>query len=591
MIGKGAPRWGLVVAAVLVCHLAVVAARPGEMPTLISLINVPATTMELDSAITLTPSATTVTNGEFITVSWSGVSDPSNGDWIGVYSPSTTNVMEHYPIKFQFANHSAGWPSSSGSLRFQLLNLRADYIFTFMRGGIYSPTLAATSSVVSFTDYNKPFQIHTTVTDQPEYIMVMWNTLDSSTPQVYYGLDSAAADLHTVAAETTTYTADDLCGEPATTLGWRNPGLLHSAVIGPLKPGATPTYKVGDPSYGWSDKMTFTAPPLVGPVTNTRIIAFGDLGRGEVDDSIDGEYWRWGNYQPSLWTTDSMAQNLDSFDLVLNIGDTSYADGVSSEWDEFFHQIAPIASYKPWVTCVGNHEVDWPVSYSFFNSTDSAGECGIPQEKRFHLPNQDGPQSPWYSFDFGSVHVTLMSTEHDFEAGSEQHTWIMKDLANINRTKTPWAIFGGHRPFYVDSTWNAPPDGDNYVANLLRTAYEDALKTFKIDLAIFGHHHTYQRTCAVYQSKCVANSDENNVFVNPGAPIYNVIGMAGAPFTTNFESTKPAYMEYVDDQNHGFYRINTNLTTLHAQFVALDKELTETVLDEFFIQHKPPTAL
>ena len=181
MIGKDAPRWGLVVAAVLVCHLAVVAARPGEMPTLISLINVPATTMELDSAITLTPSATTVTNGEFITVSWSGVSDPSNGDWIGVYSPSTTNVMEHYPIKFQvpcmaaacewgyctntanmwlarviaeqFANHSAGWPSSSGSLRFQLLNLRADYIFTFMRGGIYSPTLAATSSVVSFTDY------------------------------------------------------------------------------------------------------------------------------------------------------------------------------------------------------------------------------------------------------------------------------------------------------------------------------------------------------------------------------------------------------------------------------------------------------
>ena len=260
-----------------------------------------------------------------------------------------------------------------------------------------------------------------------------------------------------------------------------------------------------------------------------------DLGRGEVDDSIDGEYWRWGNYQPSLWTTDScvamaampcpvvlvaltlrgivfacsMAQNLDSFDLVLNIGDTSCtkaaaccggrcasphavpfvpdADGVSSEWDEFFHQIAPIASYKPWVTCVGtpsvracacvrwwgcshadvgtagNHEVDWPVSYSFFNSTDSAGECGIPQEKRFHLPNQDGPQSPWYSFDFGSVHVTLMSTEHDFEAGSEQHTWIMKDLANINRTKTPWAIFGGHRPFYVDSTWNAPPDGDKYV--------------------------------------------------------------------------------------------------------------------------------
>ena len=141
------------------------------------------------------------------------------------------------------------------------------------------------------------------------------------------------------------------------------------------------------------------------------------------------------------------------------------ADGVSSEWDEFFHQIAPIAQSRPWMTCVGNHELDWPVAYSYFNSTDSGGECGIPQEKRFGMPNAQGPQSPWYSFDYGNVHVTMMSTEHDFMPGSPQHAWIMKDLESINRTKTPWTIFGGHRPFYVDSTWNAPPDGDGCVVS------------------------------------------------------------------------------------------------------------------------------
>lgn len=52
----------------------------------------------------------------------------------------------------------------------------------------------------------------------------------------------------------------------------------------------------------------------------------------------------------------------------------------------------------------------------------------------------------------------------------------------------------GHRPgahAYVRCVANRLPP-HSYVANLLRTAYEDALKTFKIDLAIFGHHHTYQ---------------------------------------------------------------------------------------------------
>lgn len=28
--------------------------------------------------------------------------------------------------------------------------------------------------------------------------------------------------------------------------------------------------------------------------------------------------------------------------------------------------------------------------------------------------------SPWYSFDFGPIHFTVMSTEHDFSRGSAQ---------------------------------------------------------------------------------------------------------------------------------------------------------------------------
>lgn len=66
--------------------------------------------------------------------------------------------------------------------------------------------------------------------------------------------------------------------------------------------------------------------------------------------------------------------------------------------------------------------------------------------KRFILPNQNEPtDQSWYSFDYGSIHFIFMSTEHDFRVQSSQYNWIQKDLSSVNRKKTPWIIFSGHR--------------------------------------------------------------------------------------------------------------------------------------------------
>ena len=50
-----------------------------------------------------------------------------------------------------------------------------------------------------------------------------------------------------------------------------------------------------------------------------------------------------------------------------------------------------------------------------------------------------------YGFDYGCIHVVMMSTEHDFRNTSKQYAFLADHLKSVNRAITPWLIFGGHR--------------------------------------------------------------------------------------------------------------------------------------------------
>ena len=74
-------------------------------------------------------------------------------------------------------------------------------------------------------------------------------------------------------------------------------------------------------------------------------------------------------------------------------------------------------------TSPGNHERDDPHvsryyadgTSSLFSKNDGGGECGVPYQAYFPMPGPAAhPQddAPWYSFDYGAVHFTVMSTEH-----------------------------------------------------------------------------------------------------------------------------------------------------------------------------------
>lgn len=52
----------------------------------------------------------------------------------------------------------------------------------------------------------------------------------------------------------------------------------------------------------------------------------------------------------------------------------------------------------------------------------------------------------WYSFEYGTVHFTMLSSEHDLSAGSKQARWLAADLAGVDRCRTPWLVVALHRP-------------------------------------------------------------------------------------------------------------------------------------------------
>jgi len=259
------------------------------------------------------------------------------------------------------------------------------------------------------------------------------------------------------------------------------------------------------------------------------------------------------------------------FSMILHAGDVCYA-GTGSDWeyedvwDLWVDLVEPLAANIPYMFSVGNHEhyYNW-AAYT----------------NRFTMPGDQsgGNGNFWYSIDYGNVHFTMFSTEHNFTIGSPQYNWIEQDFKKANmKNPRPWIIFSGHRPWYNSdqSEWE-----DHTVGGRIQTQLEPIMVKYNVDIYLCGHQHMFERVHPTINGNVVNNGGPNhNYYVRPGAPASVVQATAGVFLDHEFVSPQPTWSAYRTSE-WGYGRMSVNTTHIHYEFVM---ESDGSVEDEFWLQ-------
>lgn len=424
---------------------------------------------------------------------------------------------------------------------------------------------------------------------------VSWNTYEQlSNPTVWFGRSPEALNQYASSSISQTY-------QSSTT--WSN----HVKISG-LAPATKYYYKVSNSAD--SQVYSFTTAPKKAdsdPFTFAMVIdmgTMGPLGLSNVTGSGSGAL-RPGERN----TVDALKANLDGYKFIWHPGDIAYADYWLKEQiqgylpevpiekgfevyesilNTFYEQVAGISASRPYMVGPGNHEANCDnggtkdkkkgISYSYDicvpGQTDFIG-----YNSHWRMPSQEsnGKENMWYSYDYGMVHFVQINTETDFGNGiiapdepngsgnenaqpfgsyaNEQIDWLNKDLASVDRCKTPWIIVAGHRPWYSsgkDICWQC------------QAAFESTLNKYNVDLAVFGHVHNYQRFTPMSN-----NQTDPNGLNNPESPWYIVNGAGGHYDGVDTLGKAAVGLKSGIDNVYGWSRLTVhNATHLTHEFVA-----------------------
>ncbi|XP_041981371.1 acid phosphatase type 7 isoform X3 [Aricia agestis] len=418
--------------------------------------------------------------------------------------------------------------------------------------------IVSTSSIVAGynCEFCQPEQVHIAFGNKPNDIVVTWTTFDKTKEsRVQYGvgsMDQEASGIASVFVDNGTE---------------KRHMYIHRVTLPDLKFDTTYVYHVGS-VYGWSELFSFKTPPQ-GEDWVVRAAIYGDMGNRNAH---------------SLSYLQDEAQR-GHFDVILHVGDFAYDmhDDNARVGDEFMRQIQPLAAAVPYMVCPGNHEQ----TYNFSN-----------YRARFSMPGDS--ESLFYSWDLGPVHFVSISTEvyyfmcYGVKLMTNQYDWLREDLTKAtlpeNRQVRPWIIMYGHRPMVCSNTGSYCDNKTlpHRVGHEGQCALEPLLREFGVDVVIWAHEHSYERTWPLYDLK-VYNGSLEHPYTNPKAPVHIVTGSAGCKESTDPFKPEPEEWSAFRSSDYGYTRMFAHNRT-HIHFQQVDVNLKGEIIDDFWIikeAHEP----
>ena len=192
-----------------------------------------------------------------------------------------------------------------------------------------------------------------------------------------------------------------------------------------------------------------------------------------------------------------------------------------------------------------------------------------------------GLEKQYYSFDYENVHFLALSTEIPYDEDSQQYEFVVRDLEKYSKDPfIDWIVVFYHRQLY--SSGGGPEDEEDF-----REAYHPLFDKYKVDLALQGHLHVYERTYPITfnddddDEPIVQDSNPTNIYKNPKGPIFVTVGTGGAHDMT-LSSLDDFAAEGVDGK-FGILDITLepDQKTLTGTFI--DNGKKKKVMDEFKI--------
>mmetsp|Transcript_21244 Transcript_21244/g.53472 ORF Transcript_21244/g.53472 Transcript_21244/m.53472 type:complete len:454 (-) Transcript_21244:7-1368(-) len=322
-----------------------------------------------------------------------------------------------------------------------------------------------------------PQQVHVTQGKHPGTLIVSWATDAPSVSEVHYG-PAPGKYLWKAAGKASQYTRG----------AYTSPHLHHVKLTG-LNASTTYYYAVGDASVeagGGLRELSVTTLPAVGGGQSLTFTVIGDLGQTEFSQST---------VMHVLADPEQQA--------TIIAGDLSYADGNQSRWDRWGALFEPLLSSRVFQPAVGNHEIEIKdKDRGSLRQLRLGREAGgwdytpfLAYQARFVHSGPDEPRglgmssSLYYSYSAGPAHFLHLASYAPFGDGSEQKVWLEKELASVDRARTPWVFAVVHAPWYNS---NKAHQGEVEEAEM-RQSMEGMLCRGGVDAVFAGHVHAYER--------------------------------------------------------------------------------------------------